>query len=62
MAELDKRYADRIAWLIRWRERMAELIEQGTVSEDEFRQVERETLEEIQQLRRLRQRRIEEVK
>ena len=62
MAELDERYADRIAWLIRWRERMAELIEQGTVSEDEFRQVERETLEEIQQLRRLRQRRIEEVK
>lgn len=62
MAELDRLYADRIAWLIRWRERMAELIEQGTVSEDEFRKVEQEALEEIDRLRALRQHRIREVK
>lgn len=62
MAELDRLYADRIAWLIRWRDRMAELIEQGTVSEDEFRKVEQEALEEIDRLRALRQHRIREVK
>jgi len=61
MAELDVQYAEQIAWLIQWRERMAELIESGQVSPQEFVKVETEVMEEIQRLRGLRRQRIAEM-
>ena len=61
MAELDRQYAEQIAWLIQWRQRCDELIESGQVSPKEFVKVETEVMEEIQRLRGLRRHRIAEM-
>ena len=61
MAELDRQYAEQIAWLIQWRQRCDELIETGQVSPQEFVKVETEVMEEIQRLRSLRRHRIAEL-
>jgi hypothetical protein len=60
MAELDRQYAEQIAWLIQWRQRCDELIESGQVSPKEFVKVEAEVLDEIRRLRDLRRHRIAE--
>lgn len=60
MAELDRQYAEHIAWLIQWRQRCDELIESGQVSPKEFVKVESEVLDEIRRLRDLRRHRIAE--
>lgn len=61
MAELDRQYAEHIAWLIQWRQRCDELIETGQVSPKEFVKVETEVLDEIRRLRGLRRQRIAEM-
>jgi hypothetical protein len=62
MAAVDKEYAERLAWLLRWQDRMDELVKDGIVTYEEFARIEREVLDEVYRLRDLRRRRIEEVR
>jgi hypothetical protein len=62
MAAVDKEYAERLTWLLRWQDRMDELVKDGIVTYEEFARIEREVLDEVYRLRDLRRRRIEEVR
>jgi len=60
MAPVDKEFARLVTWLIQWRAMVAQHIADGVLTEKQADTIDKATLE-IDRLRRLRRRRIEEV-
>ena len=61
MAPVDKEFARLVTWLIHWRAMVAQHIADGIMTEAEADAIDKATTGEIDRLRRLRRRRIEEV-
>ena len=61
MAPVDKEFAQLVTWLIQWRAMVAQHIADGVLTEEQADTIDRSTVLEIDRLRRLRRRRIEEV-
>jgi len=61
MAPVDREFAQLVAWLIQWRAMVAQHIADGTLSQAQAATIDKATTLEIDRLRRLRRRRIEEV-
>ena len=61
MAPVDREFARLVTWLIHWRAMVAQHIADGIMTEAEADTIDRSTVLEIERLRRLRRRRIEEV-
>ena len=61
MAPVDKEFARLVTWLIHWRAMVSQHIADGVLTEEEADTIDRSTVLEIDRLRRLRRRRIEEV-
>ena len=61
MAPVDREFAKLVAWLIQWRAMVAQHIADGVLTEEQADTIDRSTVLEIDRLRRLRRRRIEEV-
>jgi len=61
MAPVDREFAQLVAWLIQWRAMVAQHIADGVLTEEQADVIDRSTVLEIDRLRRLRRRRIEEV-
>jgi hypothetical protein len=61
MAPVDKEFARLVTWLIHWRAMVAQHIADGIMTEAEADAIDKATTLEIDRLRRLRRRRIEEV-
>ncbi len=62
MAPVDKEFAKLVTWLIQWRAMVPQHIADGTLSQAQADTIDRSTMLEIDRLRRLRRRRIEEVR
>ena len=61
MAPVDREFSKLVAWLIQWRAMVAQHIADGTLTAEQADVIDRSTTLEIDRLRRLRRRRIEEV-
>ena len=61
MAPVDREFAQLVAWLIQWRAMVPQHIADGVLTEEQADTIDRSTVLEINRLRRLRRRRIEEV-
>ena len=61
MAPVDREFAKLVTWLIQWRAMVAQHIADGVLTEEQADTIDRSTVLEINRLRRLRRRRIEEV-
>lgn len=61
MAPVDHEFARLVTWLIQWRAMVPQHIADGTLSQAQADTIDRSTMLEIDRLRRLRRRRIEEV-
>ena len=61
MAPVDKEFAKLVTWLIQWRAMVPQHIADGVLTEEQADTIDRSTVLEINRLRRLRRRRIEEV-
>lgn len=61
MAPVDREFAQLVAWLIQWRAMVTQHIADGVLTEEQADTIDRSTVLEIDRLRRLRRRRIEEV-
>jgi hypothetical protein len=61
MAPVDREFAQLVAWLIQWRAMVAQHIADGVLTTQQADTIDKATTLEIDRLRRLRRRRIEEV-
>jgi hypothetical protein len=61
MAAVDHEFARLVTWLIQWRAMVPQHIADGVVTQREADAIDKATTMEIDRLRRLRRRRIEEV-
>lgn len=61
MAPVDHEFAKLVAWLIQWRAMVPQHIADGTLTAEQVATIDKATTLEIDRLRRLRRRRIEEV-
>ena len=61
MAPVDKEFAKLVTWLIQWRTMVPQHIADGVLTVEQADVIDRSTVLEIDRLRRLRRRRIEEV-
>ena len=61
MAPVDKEFARLVMWLVQWRAMVAQHIADGVLTTEQADVIDRSTTLEIDRLRRLRRRRIEEV-